>query len=148
MQKLLCFILLAVFIGCAPVEKGEDSGQGGAYRLPDDEFRTSPNQQNPVYNVLSYFEKDNPHVVVERNFRKNTSGSAELVIFDYSFTAAQCDDTKSRAEHTLFVVSGSTVKKLEDLRPFHLGANDFLRVSVDNSVRCRSLYLRFAAVPN
>lgn len=143
-KKLLCFAFALLAAGCSPVENAD--GPDGVFVFPEEEFKISQSEREPQYNVLTYQERNNPHGTIEKSFRVRANDRYAYLIFDHTFSTYQCLEDKGRAEYGIFLTSGDRMQKVEPTRPVLLGANDALKVVIDNTAGCESIYLRFAVI--
>lgn len=143
-KKLLCFAFILLAAGCSPVE--ETDGPTGVFTFPEEEFKISQSERGPLYNVVTYQQRDNPHGTIEKTFRVRADARYSYMIFDHTFSTYQCLEDKGRAEFGIFLAGGDRMQKLEATRPFTLSGNDVLKVVVDNKAGCESVYLRFAVI--
>ncbi len=143
LKQLLCIAIVLSAVGCGPVVPNEAEGifDGG-----QEELKISASESNPVYNRLSYSEREEPHAVIEKTFVLRSGERERYSLFGYFFESSQCLEDKGRADYGLFLISGSRVVKLEKIQEFTLGANDLIKVSVDNTAGCKTINLSFAAV--
>lgn len=127
------------------VENADDKGSDkGRMKLDDTNIVITNNKQIPEYNVLRYFQSQNPHAQVEKSFRFTATSTRAYRVDEHSFNSAGC--TGGAATFSMFLFRGSNVFEVPIGREFEAVGNDVFRAVVTNSGLCQTLDLRFSLI--
>ncbi|MGE0762797.1 MAG: hypothetical protein AB7N80_05920 [Bdellovibrionales bacterium] len=134
-----------VLVACDNLASVEDEKNRNRAKLTDSDLVITQNLNNPQFNIFNYFQSENPHTEIEKNFRFTGLNPQNYQIDQDSFTTASC--TGAHGNFALYLVNSNQTVEITSSTQFRAVANNLLKVVFSNPGSCRSLNYRFSILP-